>query len=318
MSKRSIFNGPFWSLMAFVILSSPETAAAFEASGPPPPRNVIYATVSGRAPNTLWQQLEQRLVEELGQLDLAVSVQEVSAVPETDTENQLADIVRAQETVAALVVTKQDATAFRVSLFVAKQGERPCSYKEIPITQPVNTPQNETIEVVSLKSVEALQASLLVEAPGAATETLLPSKPPEPKLRVDIEQKWFPSEAQIRARRWALAGMISGALILGAAGGIHCWKYYLENDLNRIHDRAKRYPEDSYPYYEQYQKWDKKRNDHNLEAIRISLPILYSLGGVLTVTGIWFFGRYLKGGNRAPQRDAISLYPTGTGFAGEF
>ena len=313
-------NTPYARVVMTVLtlVAYSQTVRAFEMYPPSYPENVVYIDLANRQQQPFWRKLEQRFKEELGLLNLRVAVEPISSAQPEITEQTLVDVAVSQGAVAAFVVIKQKGGDFRGLLFVSDKDDHPSSYKEIPIPQNGNAPESETIEVISLKCVEALQAALMI-APQKTAASPLPQYQPIPrKLLVNIKPIGIVHPNQLRFKRLAIAGLVSGGVVLGVAAGLHGWKLHLENDVNMLYVDDKDVPSDSLAYIEQYVKWKDKYDEHNHKGIRISVQLAYSVGGVLTATGFLFLGLYLKKRNGGERREVVSWHPSGTGLVLSF
>ncbi len=282
------------------------------------PSTVVYVKITRNNPNPVEKEVEKRVQEELDRFDSKITVIIVSPTNNSEIEHVLSVSAVSNKATASFSVSKQSGNGFVVSLFIPKQRDRAETYKEIFIPIPTNVQKSEQVEIVSLKAVEAVQASVLAVETAQASPASNRDFQAE-KLKITISENRFDAHSRLRLKGWGvvgLTGLVAGALTLGAGGILHILKDDYVKKANAAANEGRNYDLNSPSYlfyYNKYVKYSKMSDQYKTAAIVSS-----AVGGALAAVSAVGIVIYLEHVKKKNEAAAFVILPVGTGIIGEF
>jgi hypothetical protein len=280
------------------------------------PRKTIVMQLNGRIMDAeISKKADRRLKEELDLMELElVEVDDGEASDETWAA-RCEKALSTSSVQATFSISQTDQNQFWLYLAIADYSGQPVVTRELPLDLPPNASANDTVEILALRTAEALKAALLVGRPHQQPSLVHQDSA---KITITIDPKpIYPKRGEIRLKATALAGLISGGLALGAAGVLHYQKCLYEDKANDIATSYnKRVQENEmFKYTIEYNDMNNKykENARISTQFRYAAIAAYATGGVLTAAGV-ALGAVLVYRRHNRERPMLTVRPTNGGI----
>ena len=248
--------------------------------------NAVVVMVSQRGAGG-WPSAETRIREELAFSNLEVVTLDGGVAEGADIVATLPAIAERYRAATVVVIDRNDTHRVSVTLLEVDIAGRSPSVKNITIIIPSDRSEEEAVEIVAFKTMEAVLVSQLHAASSSEGPTPAAAVSETPKISVNIVEGKFDTGPKQTLRTGAIACLISGSLTLATGGVLHTRKLTHESRALETYHDNKNSETWTPEYADAFDKWERERR--RSEGNRIGAIAAYTVGGALVVTAASLF-----------------------------